>query len=138
MKSLIGHPATICRVENHRVWLKINVESACASCHAKGACSSMDCAEKEIEVITHETFMIGDKVKVSIRQTTGHLAVFLAYIAPFILLISSIAGLQFLGISETTSALLGLCTLATYFLSFMLCKNWFKKRFTFTVQRQQT
>ena len=61
---------TILKVEADKVWVVIEQKSACVSCHARGACSSFDKKDKEIEVRTEKAaeYKQGDKVKVVVKR----------------------------------------------------------------------
>lgn len=138
MSSTVNHQATVSRIEGNHIWVTIDVVSACATCHAKGACSSMDCAQKEIEVVSSLPLTIGEKVKLTMKVQTGHQAIIFAYILPFIFLSSGLVISSVVGLSEIVSAAIALSSLASYYLLLFASRSFIKKRFQFSIDKNQT
>ncbi|MCI7465431.1 MAG: SoxR reducing system RseC family protein, partial [Bacteroidales bacterium] len=82
----------VTKVQTDRVFVLVEQKSACASCHARGACSSFDKKNKTIEVATKQAsdYKKGDKVEVSISTRLGMKAVVIAFLVPFVLLVISL------------------------------------------------
>ncbi|GAO30252.1 hypothetical protein JCM15548_12511 [Geofilum rubicundum JCM 15548] len=60
----IEHQGIVDEVTDKGIKVKIISLSACASCHAKGACSVSDMEEKEVNVAPSGNFQPGDQVMV--------------------------------------------------------------------------
>ena len=88
MSQVIEHTGRIQRIDGNRVQVLITQHSACSGCHAKAACTAADAAEKVIEAETDDaTLQVGDTVTVCAQRSTGMLAVLLAFVIPFLLIL---------------------------------------------------
>ncbi len=135
-KSPIEHKGFIEKVSDHSVIVKIISESACAACHAKGACSAADMQNKEIEVMgKYPGFVIGEMVNLIMAQSMGFKALLLGYVYPFILLFSGLLLFSNAGIPELISGLLAIGLLPPYYLVLYLLRNKIKKSFNFSLQK---
>ncbi len=113
----ISHQGIIERVENRTYFVRITAQSACAACHAKGFCTTLDSKEKIMQVPAQpvDSYQEGDAVMVSIRPSAGTKAVVFAYLIPVLLLLLTIL-IAANYLSEIYSALLALGILAVYYL----------------------
>ncbi len=115
--NYIEHSGQVTRISDHTIEVKIEKMDACSSCHAKGACQMTGSEEMLIEIpVENNPYIIGDTVKVTMHQATGNKAVFLAYILPFLLLISGLVISYTLSQSEGFSGLIAFSVLGIYFL----------------------
>ena len=97
----IEHKGFIERIRDNSILIKIVSESACADCHAKGACSAADMQEKEIEVQDSSgAFYTGEMVSVVIRQSQGFKALLIGYVYPFIILFAGLLTADAAGMRE--------------------------------------
>ena len=113
-------------VKPKEVVVKIEQKSTCANCHSRGACTSFDKKDKEIEVVTDKAadYKIGDKVKVSISTKLGMKAVFIAFVLPFVfLMIAIVVCLKCLNLSEALSCLIAIVITAVYYYVLFKRKN---------------
>jgi sigma-E factor negative regulatory protein RseC len=110
-------------------------QSACASCHAKGACNSSDFEDKEIEVTGfNKSYSPGEVVTVVFKQTQGYAAVFWGYGMPFIVVLFTLIIANLLSVSELLSGLISLGVLVPYYIILYFFRNTFKKVFKFEVE----
>ncbi len=132
----IDHRGIIESVENRVATVRINSQSACASCHAKGACSSADQSEKVIHVSVDglEVFP-GDAVKVRIARRTGLRAVAFGYIYPFFVLLFTLIALTIAGVSEQKAGLWSLASLVPYYFGVYLLKERISNSFMFKLEK---
>ncbi|MGM0625470.1 MAG: SoxR reducing system RseC family protein [Bacteroidota bacterium] len=134
-KGIIEHRGRVDHSDGNRVYVKIQAESACASCKLTGVCG-MDTREKIIEVdnIT-EAYQEGDKVSVGITEKLGYKALFYAYLLSF--LIGLITLLISMGITgrEGLSALISLASVGLYYLALTLFRDHLKKSFRFILNK---
>jgi sigma-E factor negative regulatory protein RseC len=134
--NLISHEGTIISTNNQHLIVKIISETACASCHAKGSCTSADQTEKEITVQRPESdFFIGERVLVETTLKQGYKAVFYAYLLPLIILIISLMLLISFTGNEAISALVSISFLFPYYLLLYLLRNKLQNSFKFMVQK---
>ncbi len=135
---LINHIGTIKSINNQHLIVKIVSQSACTSCHAKGACSSSEQKEKEIELeYSGNIFSIGEEVLVIATLAQGYRALLFAYVLPLILLVSSLILLSSVSKDEATAALGSLLLLVPYYWILYHCRHKLKNSFHFMVQKQQ-
>ncbi len=131
----IFHPGIIQEVRNNKILVRILAQSACSSCHAKGACGISEIEEKVIEINHDEgSWKPGQHVMVKMEQSAGHKAVFLGYIMPLIVLIVSIIVFIILLKNEGLAAVLSLMMLAGYYLVLFIFRDKLKKNFIFSIE----
>ena len=136
---MIDHAGVIDRIEGDRARVRIMSESACASCHAKGACSAADQEEKYIDVPLEENnYQTGDAVRVEVSRNLGMKAVALGYVYPFLLLMAVLVGMLALGVPELKSGLFALLSLVPYYLLLYLFRNRIDSNFTFSLKKTIT
>lgn len=126
----------VVNVKPKEVVVKIEQKSTCANCHSRGACTSFDKKDKEIEVATDKAadYKIGDKVKVSISTKLGIKAVFIAFVLPFLfLMIAIVVCLKCLNLSEALSCLIAICITVVYYYVLFKRKNSLQKQFVFKI-----
>lgn len=110
-------------------------QSACSSCHAKGACNSSDSADKEIEVSGfNKNYSPGQAVTVVFKQTQGYAAVFWGYGMPFIVVMFTLIVTNILSVSELLSGLISIGVLIPYYIILYFFRDTFKKVFKFEVE----
>lgn len=123
-------------VKPQEVVVKIEQKSTCANCHSRGACTSFDKKDKEIEVVTDKAadYKIGDKVKVSISTKLGMKAVFIAFVLPFVfLMIAIVLSLKVFDLSEALSCLIAISVMVIYYFILFKRKNSLHKQFVFKI-----
>ncbi len=130
----IEHEGIVKEMDGNHVKIHIVSESACASCHAKGACSAADLQEKEVDVISHEKFLPGQKVVIVGTNSQGLKATWWAYVLPLILVISTLAVTFSVTGNENISGALALLVLVPYFFTMHLAGKAMKKTFAFSVK----
>ena len=133
-KNTIEHDGIVTQVAETFIIVTIQSQTACAGCHAKGACGMSEMALKSITTEKpNEDVKIGDKVIVSASTQNAMLSV-LAYIVPSILIIAVLALLILAGTSEVLAATLSLTTTTVYFIVLYLLRNKFAKKIKFKVK----
>ncbi|TKG95863.1 hypothetical protein EYV94_06115 [Puteibacter caeruleilacunae] len=131
----VSHTGSVVKIEGRTVFVKIVNVSACASCHAKGACSAADTSEKIIEVSNVEQNVeIGQKVKLSCKETQGMKAILFGYIIPFFILLTVLIILTVMEQSEQTAGLGALLSLVPYYVGLFLFREKIKKSFSFRIE----
>jgi len=132
----IDHIGIVREIENGIITVSILNVSACAGCHAKGACSMADMKEKSIEIMDHSgDYTVGEKVKVVTRESVGWIALFLGYILPFIIVVTTLFIVSAFTQDERWIGGIGLLVLVPYYVSLALFRNKLKKSFSFTIQK---
>lgn len=134
--NTIKHLGIVENIQGSHLSVRIVQTSACAACSAKGYCSSADSKDKIIDIIdtAASSYRVGEKVMVIGETSMGMMAVVLAFIIPFVLLIFSLFLFTALMENELYSALLSLAILIPYYFILWLNKTRLKQKFSFTIK----
>jgi sigma-E factor negative regulatory protein RseC len=135
-KEVISHPGIVDKIEGDRIFVRILAQSACSTCHAKGACIASEMEEKIVDVARPEGRFIrnGDQVQLVLRKSLGNLAVILGYIVPFVILLAALLITVIITGKEGLAALVSLLILVPYYLVLYLFKGRLEKVFTFMIE----
>ena len=122
-------------INGSHLQVRIIQTSACASCSIKGHCSSADTKEKLIDVTDDNvsSYQPGDRVWVIGELSMGVMAVLLAFILPFFVLIFSLFIFMAIWNDELGSALCSLALLIPYYYILWLNKSRLGKKFSFSI-----
>lgn len=137
--NTIKHLGIVENIQGSHLSVRIVQTSACAACSAKGHCSSADSKDKIIDIIdiidtAASSYQVGEKVMVVGETSMGMMAVLLAFVFPFVLLIFSLFLLMALIENELYAALLSLAVLIPYYFVLWLNKTRLKQQFSFTIK----
>lgn len=137
-QQLISHKGVISEIDRDTISVTILVESACASCHAKGMCTIADTAEKVIEVRNRKPgqFKVGDNVQVAMKKSLGLKAVFYGYLLPFLVLLFTLLLVYESTGSEATAGGIALLILLPYYFGLYMLRDRLKARFEFDIYKQ--
>ena len=137
MDELIRHTGVVLGTDGKMAHVEIVQTSACSACKAKSMCMSAESRQKEMDVVMLEPLQTGDKVEVMVRERLAWKAILLAYILPFIVMLTVIVALDFLtNWSEAVVGTLSLCAIALYYLGLSFFKHRLQTQFTFTARKQ--
>ena len=133
----IQHEGIITKVTDTELEVKIVAQSACAGCHARGACGMGDKQEKVLVVprTGGQDFHVLEKVRVGVTVEQGNRAAVLAYLIPFIILVAVLFILLACGMDEGLSALLSIAALIPYYVILYICRGRLKQRFHYEVEK---
>ena len=134
--NTIKHLGIVESIQGSHLSVRIVQTSACAACSAKGHCSSADSKDKIIDIIdtAASSYQVGERVMVVGEMSMGMMAVVLAFIIPFVLLIFSLFLFMSLIGNELYAALLSLTVLVPYYFILWLNKTRLKQKFSFTIK----
>jgi sigma-E factor negative regulatory protein RseC len=136
MSEIIEHSGIIQNVNGKHIQVKIVQLSACSSCHAKGACSAADVDDKLIDVETDQTdFSVGETVLLYGQSSMGLLAVFLAFVIPFLLILFTLLILKLYISNEALAGSIALVTLVPYFFILSRFNSTLKSKLKFQVKK---
>lgn len=140
-EDCVEQKGIVIKKQENKVVVKIEQKSTCSSCHARGACTSLDKKDKEIEITTKdvENYNIGDEVIITISTKLGMKAVFIAFVLPLILIVLALfLSIKIFSLSQSLSALISLVVLSAYYF-FLYKQNLFlSKQFNFTIKEKIT
>ncbi len=136
MDELIRHTGIVSGINGELAHVQIVQSSACSACKAKSMCMSTESQQKELDAVMLEPMQAGDRVEVEVREHLAWKAVLLAYVLPFIVMMSVIAVLDVLtGWDEAIVGTVALCSIALYYLVLSQFKHRLQKQFTFTARK---
>ncbi|WP_276868899.1 SoxR reducing system RseC family protein [Bacteroides heparinolyticus] len=133
--TIIRHQGIVENISGSHLQVRIIQTSACASCSVKGHCSSAETKEKLVDVydVDAASYRPGDRVWVAGRLSMGAMAILLAFILPFLVLIVSLFVLMAVRNDELFAALGSLALLIPYYYILWLNKARIGKKFSFSV-----
>ncbi len=138
-QNLIDHLGIVDRIEGDVAHVKINSESACSACHAKGVCGAADQEEKFLDVaLSGASYKTGEQVHVQVARRLGFKAVALGYFYPFLLLMGVLILLILIGVSELKAGSLALLSILPYYLLLYLFRKRIESTFTFSIKKTNT
>ncbi len=139
MGAEVRHCGEVIRVQGSKVSVRMTVNSACGSCHARGVCGVGESAEKIVEAETAAAgeFRVGDEVEVALgRNSMGVRSVVLAYVVPFFVLAVSLTALAAAGVGEGRAALGALAGVAGYYAVLYMLRDKIGKSIKFIITKQ--
>jgi len=133
--TIIRHQGIVENISDSHLKVRIVQTSACASCSVKGHCSSADTKEKLVDVfdMNAASYRPCDQVWVIGELSMGAMAVLLAFIFPFLVLIISLFVLMAIWNDELFAAIGSLGLLIPYYYILWLNKSRIGKKFMFSV-----
>ncbi len=135
MEDTIRHIGIVERVDGEMAIVRIAQTSACAACHAAKMCMASESREKRIDARMLEPMQVGDEVEVLVREQAGWLAVFLAYVIPFLLLVAAVAWFAHIGLSEAKAGTAALVSVALYYVGLRMFRDKLQRKFSFWVKK---
>ena len=140
-EDCVEQKGIVIKKQEDKLVVKIEQKSTCSSCHARGACTSLDKKDKEIEIKSKDTanYNIGDEVIITISTKLGMKAVLIAFVLPLILIVLALfLSIKIFSLSQSLSALISLVVLSAYYF-FLYKQNLFlSKQFNFTIKEKIT
>jgi sigma-E factor negative regulatory protein RseC len=129
--------AVVKEVQDTYIIAEIVIQSACAACHAKGACGVSERKQEKLKIdLPHpENFTVGEVVSVEMKQNLGMKAVVIAYLFPFIILAAGLFVTYALTKHELLSVGVSFGLTAIYYFIISKLKDKFEKEFVFTVKK---
>ncbi|MDR0790601.1 MAG: SoxR reducing system RseC family protein [Bacteroidales bacterium] len=136
--NCLNQIATVIERSNNAVKVVIHRQSACASCHAKAACTSLDKKDQTINVKTNDaqSYEIGEEVQILIAQSLGLKAVVLAFIVPLIVLLAVVIVLTkyFPTLNQSIIAVIALLSYFVYCFLLYSLRNKIDRHFVLKIQ----
>jgi sigma-E factor negative regulatory protein RseC len=136
MAETIEHQGIVESTDGQHVRVRITQSSACVSCSVKAHCSAADTRDKMIDAVAGDgrRYAVGDAVTVYGALSMGTTAVVLAFVVPFVVLVTALfAFMQWWG-NELGAALVSLALLIPYYIVLWLERSRLKRTFAFSVR----
>ena len=132
-KEGIKHEGYISNITSDLITVSLNGNINCEGCKAQSACGVSDSNDKEIEIVNNnQSFQLNESVDVVLEKSLGLKAVFLAYVFPFLLIMTSLV-ITSNFLKEWIAGLVSLFTLIPYYFTLYLLKNSFQKAFRISI-----
>ncbi len=133
---MIEHKGVIASISGNKLSVKILQESACSSCHAKGACMAADSKEKMVDITDFTgKYKINDSVIIEGKESMGYKAVFWAFVIPLLILVLTIVlATSVWKLGEMEAAITSIIALAPYYVILYLLRNKMANSFKFTIK----
>lgn len=134
---MITHEGIIEEINGDRITVRILQESACSSCHARGACMASDSKEKLIDIKDSSgMFSVREQVVIEGKESIGYKAIFWAFLLPLIILIATLVlTTSYWHFSEIDAAVSALIALTPYYLLLYLLRNNMARTFQFSIKK---
>lgn len=140
-EDCVEQKGVVIKKQQDKIIVKIEQKSTCSSCHARGACTSLDKKDKEIEIKTQDTqnYNIGDEVIITITTKLGMKAVLIAFVLPLILLVIALfLSIKLFSFAQSISALVSLLVVAAYYFFLYKQNHLLSKEFNFSIKEKIT
>lgn len=117
--------------------VQIVISSACSGCHAKSVCMPSDQKQEVVAAksLYGESFEIGEKVQLILKNASGTKAVVIAYVIPFVILIAALVGGFLLTHNELLAVIISIAFVAIYYLCLTRYNKRLEQDFTFFVKK---
>lgn len=138
MRRSVEHRGIVERIDGNVVMVKVERQSACAGCHAKGLCGESG-QERIIEVRTPyaNEFQPTERVIVALeRESMGFMSVVWAYILPLILLLAVLFSAHALGLDDGPAAMASLIATTAYYVVLYVLRRYIDRKIKFTIIKE--
>ncbi len=133
--SEIRHKGFVKTVNSDKMIVTIVNQSACSTCHAKGACTVSDYQDKEIEINEFSgNYQPGQEVTVVFKESKGFGALLWGYVLPFIVVLITLIVVLEITDDELKAGLISLTMLIPYYTTLYFLRHHLKKIFKFEVE----
>lgn len=135
MANTIKHLGVVDNIEGVHIKVKILQATACATCSAKGFCTSIGGKEKFVDVIDKDasSYQVGEQVMIEGETFMGMVALLLAFVLPFVLLIATLFIFMIWMGNELYAGVFSLGILIPYYYLLWLQRDRLKYRLAFTI-----
>jgi sigma-E factor negative regulatory protein RseC len=128
----IDHAGVVKSVKDGIATVEILQKTSCASCELTGVCSSSESSIKEVEVpIKQLNYQQGDHVNIVFTRSEGFTALFIGYVLPFIVMVTTMSVAKVIGYDDLVAGLASLLILIPYYGSLFFLKNKIRALFEF-------
>ncbi|MBQ3249409.1 MAG: SoxR reducing system RseC family protein [Alistipes sp.] len=138
MSHTLQHRGKVDHITNDKVFVRVEKQTACAGCHAKGLCGEKG-QERIMEVTTPyaSTFEVGESVIVAlVNRSMGWSSVAWGYIFPLVVLLVVLFGVKALGAEDGIAAVTSIVAIAIYYAVLYALRSKFEKRIQFTIIKE--
>ena len=136
MEKQVEHEGSVASICSNTMIVRIVAPSACGGCAAKRYCIPSENKYKDIRIDDFSgDFVTGERVKVVMQQSLGMRALFIGYVVPFVVVLTTLSVVHKITGNELASGLSSLLVLFPYYLILKMFNQKIVKTFGFTVQK---
>ena len=138
MSHTLQHRGKVERVEGSKVFVRVEKQTACAGCHAKGLCGEKGEARiMEVATPYASTFEVGESVVVAlVRESMGWSSVIWGYVLPLMVLLAVLFGFKAFGAEDGIAAVASIVAVAIYYVVLYALRSKFERRIQFTIIKE--
>ena len=135
--DVVSHEGIVQSIDGEKVIVKMTVSSACAGCHARHLCSSLDTRDKQVEAENpyRLPLEVGEKVTVTLQEKLAMKAVILCFLIPLVVMLVIFILLNNLTNSELVASLGSLGSIALYYFVVWLFRGKIARNYSFIVTK---
>lgn len=139
MSKYIEHDGIIVQQVSHDKFIvKIEQQSACATCHAAKMCTAAESKEKMIEAkSTDSTLSVGQLVVVYGRTTLGYKALILSVVIPLVISLLTLITVSGNTQNELYGGLAALAILVPYYIVLACFHKKLQREFVFYIKQKR-
>ena len=136
MNSNIQHDGVVESVTDDCVKVRIIQDSACSACKAARLCHAAESKEKVVDVYGQNPslFFVGQEVTVVGSGRTGMRAVVLAFLVPFIVMVTVLMVVLTATGDEAKAGVAGILSLTPYYIGLYFLRDYLRNRMSFWIE----
>lgn len=123
MSETIDHIGFISAIRDGKAYVSLIQVSACATCSSKSACGVGESEKRHFEIPVDGQWHVGEEVIVRVGIGTGFKALWLGYLLPFLLLLTTLIIAIRVGLPEARAGLLSLGILLPYYVGLAMFRK---------------
>lgn len=133
----ISHKGIIEKTDDSHLFVRIQRDEGCGNCSAQKKCAIGASSDTLITIPVRRdmTFSAGESCTIQMKRRAGVTAVLLAYLIPFILLISVLLIAYSITNNETAAALISISCLAPYYFLLYLMRKTISRKFDLVITK---
>ncbi len=134
---MIEHKAKVIDVQKNIIIAQITIKEACQSCEIRHKCGMSQSKKKNITIkTTQQNIKIGDNITILLSEKQAKFALFWAYVVPIFLMIMTLILCLKNNITENTSGIFSIICLIPYYFGLWFYHNFFAKKITFEIKKE--
>ena len=134
----VEHKGIVEKVDDKLIRVGFTAHSACSGCHAKGVCSLSEVESKFVEIKQDgRDLKVGDRVDILLQQNQGFRALWLGYVLPFIVMVTTLIIVVAATDREGLAGLVGVAVLLPYYLGLYFLRDKVREKFEFKIRKTE-
>lgn len=135
MSQAISHSGFVSQLYDDKAVIHLNETAECDTCHIRDFCGKSD-PDRNTFIVKNPDLKIGEQVTIWLSTSSGFMALFWAYILPFLLILTTIILGTLMSWEEGITALISLIMLVPYYFLVYLNRRHIHRHFQLKVFKQ--